>query len=134
LPLAASSIGSIFSSTVPGCTVERITMVWNSRFSRNAVPICSDRRRIAVRSWLPFAADGVPTQTNEISVSEIARRASLVTETRPESTTSAINSWIPSSRIGDLRLRIRPSFVGSMSTPMTRCPSRARQASDTAPT
>ena len=28
---------------------------------------------MAVRSWLPLAADGVPTQTNDTSVSRIAR-------------------------------------------------------------
>ena len=82
---------------------------------------------MAVRSWLPFGADGVPTQTNDISVSRIACRASLVTDTRPESTTSRINSWMPSSRIGDLRLRISSSLTGSMSTPTTSM-SVAREA------
>ncbi len=44
-------------------------MVWNSRLALIAAPICSARRRMAVRSWLPLAADGVPTQMNETSVS-----------------------------------------------------------------
>ncbi len=71
----ARGCGSSFSSTVPGCTVERTTMVWNSRLVASAAPICSASRRMAVRSWLPLAADGVPTQTNESSVSRIALRA-----------------------------------------------------------
>ena len=34
-------------------------------------------------SWLPLAADGVPTQTSESRVSRTASRASVVTVTRP---------------------------------------------------
>ena len=69
-----SRMGSIFSSSVPGCTVERTTMVWKSRLVLSAAPICSASRRMALRSWLPFAADGVPTQTNDTSVSCMALR------------------------------------------------------------
>ena len=41
---------------------------------------------------------------------------------------------MPSSTTGVFPARIRSSLVLSMSTPVTRWPSRARQASDTAPT
>src|SRR6185436_10341151 len=110
------------------------TMVWNPRLACSALPICSVSRSNAVRSWPPLAAEGVPTQMNDTSVSSTARSASCVTLTRPESTTSRISSWMPSSRIGDLRARIRSSLARSTSTPISRCPSRARQAIETAPT
>jgi hypothetical protein len=60
------------------------------------------RRRIAPWSWLPLAADGVPTQTREMSLSSTARCASVVTATRPLAATCCIRSTMPSSTTGCL--------------------------------
>ena len=62
-------------------------------------------RRIAPWSWLPLAADGVPTQTSEISLSRTAAAASVVTLTRPLAATLRISSTMPSSTTGVLPAR-----------------------------
>ena len=85
-------------------------------------------------SWLPLAAEGVPTQTSEMSVASTASAASVVTRTWPLAATCCISSTMPSSTTGVLPAAMRSSLVRSMSTPTTSWPSRARQASDTAPT
>ena len=74
-------------------------------------------RSTAVWSWLPLAADGVPTQISDSSVSRRASPALLVTLTRPLATTLAISSTMPSSTTGVLPSRISCSFAASTSTP-----------------
>ncbi len=71
---------------------------------------------------------------NDTSLECIAWRASVVTDTRPLAAIFAISSIMPSSTTGVLPAAMWASLVSSTSTPVTRCPSRARQASDTAPT
>ena len=127
-------IGRSTSSTVPGTSVDRNTNTCVAVFSRIAAPRSWASRSIAVWSWLPFGADGVPTQISETSVASTACRVSRLTETRPLATVSAISCTIPSSTTGVRPAAIRSSFAWSTSTPTTRWPSRARQASETAPT
>jgi hypothetical protein len=81
-----------------------------------------------------LAAEGVPTQTSEMSLPSTACSVSVVTVTRPLAATCCIRSTMPSSTTGVLPAAMRSSLVRSMSTPITWCPSRDRQASDTAPT
>ena len=77
---------------------------------------------------------GVPTQTNDTSVARIASRTESVTVTLPLRMMLRVSSWMPVSTIGACPRRSISSFDSSMSTPVISCPSRARQASDTAPT
>ncbi len=110
LPLALSRIGRTVSSTVPGWIVERSTTAWNPDFEASALPMDSITRLIAETSWLPFGLEGVPTQTNERSVSRTAWATSFVTRTRPEATTSRVSSCTPSSTMGERPLRMRSSL------------------------
>src|SRR5665213_684770 len=67
---SAASRGRTISSTVPGGTVDRTTTVWKSaRFGSDAtlLAIISVHRWTKLRSVLPFADDGVPTQMSETS-------------------------------------------------------------------
>src|SRR4030095_13580315 len=89
---------------------------------------------IAVWSWLPLGAEGVPTQRSEISLSSTAARVSRVTETRPLATTCVMRSTMPSSTTGVFPAEMRSSLAWSTLAPVTRWPSRGRHASDTAPT
>ena len=114
--------------------VLRKTTTCGSVFCASAWPSCAASRRIAPWSWLPLAADGVPTQTRLISLPSTAARVSVVTLTRPPAATFCISSTMPSSTTGVLPAAMSESLVGSMSTPITWWPSRARQASETAPT
>ena len=87
-----------------------------------------------MRSWLPFAAEGVPTQTNESSVSRIASAASSVTDTRPEF--DHVAHELLDALLEDRRLAVADQVELDRVDVDTdhRWPSRARQASDTAPT
>ena len=82
----------------------------------------------------PPGAEGVPTQTSEMSVLNTAARASVVTVRSPAATTSAVRSPIFSSTTGDLPCRRDSTLSGLTSTPTTRRPRDARQAADTQPT
>ena len=70
-------IGRSTSSTVPGTSVERKTKTCGAALVRER-PSPSSRasRSIAAWSWLPFGADGVPTQISESSLPSTASRTS----------------------------------------------------------
>ncbi len=76
-------IGRNTSSTVPGTRVERNTTTCGADLALIALPISTASRKMAPWSWLPFAADGVPTQINDMSLSRTALPASVVTDTLP---------------------------------------------------
>ena len=71
-PESSSRIGITISRIVPGKMVLRITTVWRADLFLSALPICSQMRRMYFKSRFPFAWLGVPTQTNDSSVSRIA--------------------------------------------------------------
>ena len=107
------------ASTVPGSTVDLTTITWAARLVASARPNSTPSRSRARRSWLPFERAGVPTQTKDSSEPWIAAATSSVTSTRPLATTSATNSRMPTSMMGERPSRSMASLLGSMSTPIT---------------
>ncbi len=100
LPDAFSRIGTSSSRQVPGSIVLRKTTVCRWLVSASAPPICSATRSRYVVDRLPLGADGVPTQTREISVAAIAAATSVVARSAPLPTTSAVSSPMRSSTTG----------------------------------
>ena len=100
-----------------------------------ARPTSPASRRIADWSWLPLAADGVPTQTSEISLPQTAWRTSVVTATRPLA--DDVGHQLDHAFLDDRRLPGADELeLGGIDvdTDRGRWPSRARQARETAPT
>ena len=94
---------------------------------RERVTDAPARRTIAPWSWLPFGADGVPTQTNAISLSRTACR-----DVRGDADAAACGGLLHEldhALLHDRRLAgaISSSFARSTSTPMTSL-AVARQA------
>ena len=71
-PENSSNVGITTFFIVPGKIVLRMTTVWRADLLFRASPICSQIRRMNLRSRLPFAWLGVPTQTKDKSVCCIA--------------------------------------------------------------
>ncbi len=99
-PDAFSRIGTSRFRQVPGSMVLRNTTVWRVSRSASASPICSATRSRNAVDRLPFGADGVPTQTSEMSVSRMAAATSVVAVSDPSATTDAVSSPIRSSTTG----------------------------------
>jgi hypothetical protein len=121
-------------AVVPGSTVLRSTTVCRSAFSRSAAPISEHTRSTYVRSRLPLSRLGVPTQISEMVVSRTAAVTSVVARSRPAATTSATSSPMPCSTIVETPALIMPTLAVLTSTPITVCPSFAKQAAETQPT
>ena len=94
----------------------------------------SATRSTAVRSRLPFAWLGVPTQMSDMSVPAMAAATSLVALRRPAATPAATRSARPSSTMGLCPALIISTFSSLTSTPRTVAPRSARHAADTDPT
>ena len=133
-PEAASSSGTTTSSTVPGGTVERMTTVCGRSVPASTEPISLTTRLTWVRSVLPFAADGVPTQTSERSEDCRPSPTDPVARSAPDPTTCSTSSSRPGSITGGVPAFSAATLPGSVSTPTTRCPRAARQVAVTEPT
>jgi hypothetical protein len=134
LPEYFSSVGITTSRMVPGSMVLRMTITGAPWWPASVRPISSQTRRMYLRSMPPFGRLGVPTHTRLRSVWRTASASPVVARSRPAATCSAMMVPMSFSMIGDLPALMRSTLVRSGSTPITSCPSRARQAADTAPT
>ena len=135
LPDSRSTIGRTTSSTVPGASVERNTTTCElGLVPHRAAEIAGKRENrgqvlAAVRCRRRADAD----QRDFRATDRVARRRSSRRRDRwPRPPRSG--RPCPPRRRASCRPRSASSLVRSMSTPTTRWPSRARQASDTAPT
>ena len=88
------------SSAVPGKTVLRVTTISGRSRSAMDAPICWQTRSICSEDWLPFFADGVPTQSMMMSLWATASAKSVVARKRPAETTSSKTSLKPGSKNG----------------------------------
>src|SRR6476620_7699942 len=134
LPDACSSTGMRTFSHVPGTIVLRNTTTCQPSLPASASPISSltvSRYRV---DNPPPDAEGVPTQTIEMSEPRTASAGSAVTVSLPAATTLAVSSPIRSSTTGDWPRRTNSILSRLASTPITAWPRAARHAADTQPT
>ncbi len=134
LPDESSRIGMTVSIMEPGRTVLLTTTTCQESIVFRTSPISRHTFSTNRRLRLPLEFPGVPTQTIEMSHAEIASAASVVARKVPEETVSSRSRSTSFSTIGLEPRFTKSTLSGFVSTPITECPSLARQAADTTPT